>query len=61
MLYVVSGSSCSAMENFFFFTGAIIGSLKKEMEVNLNHAILIIMFIQYIIINSNITRLFFTS
>ena len=30
MSYTVSGRSCSAMENFFFFTGAIIGSVERE-------------------------------
>jgi hypothetical protein len=32
---VVSGKSCSAMENFFFFTGAIIGSEMKQKVVDI--------------------------
>jgi hypothetical protein len=32
ILYTVSGKSCSAMENFFFFTGAMMGSENKNYK-----------------------------
>jgi len=33
MLYTVSGKSCSAIENFFFFTGAMIGSVTNILQL----------------------------